>query len=111
MLLDLIQVNDSITQNRIGANGKERQSKLEYNFKQIINSLFPAGHRYFMHSAVYKKDLFAENVTPETLVQAGEGKWTKNLYEELGLSQDQIDGFSKMKDKFVKKRSETVSLI
>jgi hypothetical protein len=35
----------------MGANSKERQSNMQYNFKQIINSLFPALHRFFIHSS------------------------------------------------------------
>jgi hypothetical protein len=53
MLLDLIQ-------NRIGANARERQARLDYNFKQIINSLFPAIHRYLMNTALYRRDIFAD---------------------------------------------------
>jgi hypothetical protein len=35
----------------MGANSKERQSNIQYNFKQIINSLIPALHRFFIHSS------------------------------------------------------------
>lgn len=51
-LLDLIQ-------SRIGANAKERQTKLDYYFKQITNSLFPAMHRYMMYCAVKNEDIFS----------------------------------------------------
>lgn len=38
-------------QNRIGANGKERQANINYNFKQIVNSMFPAIYRYLFNAA------------------------------------------------------------
>ena len=45
----------------------ERQTKLDYCFKQITNSLFPAMHRYFMHCADREVDLFAKEATPHLL--------------------------------------------
>ena len=46
-------------QNRIGAVGTERQANLSYNFKQIVNSMFPAMYRYFLNTARTSEDLFA----------------------------------------------------
>lgn len=37
---------------------------MEYNFKQIINSLFPALHRYLMYHAVHEEELFNITLTP-----------------------------------------------
>lgn len=43
---------------RIGASGKERQAKINYFFKNIINTLFPALHRYLLHIASRSLDIF-----------------------------------------------------
>lgn len=55
-------------QNRIGANARERQANLDYNFKQIVNFMFPAMHRYFMRTAVYESDLFGKDIKQNTLI-------------------------------------------
>lgn len=68
-------------------------------------------HRYFMHAAVHHRDIFDEEVTPLTLTRDCPGKWTRNFYEEVQLSQEQIDRFHKMKGFFAEKRRETVRLI
>lgn len=51
----------------MGADGRERQAKLDYNFKQIINSIFPASYRYLLNTAHTGTDVFAMDSTPETL--------------------------------------------
>lgn len=68
-------------------------------------------HRYFMHAAVHQRDVFDEEVTPGTLTADSPGKWTRNFYEEVQLTQEQIDRFHKMKGFFAQKRRETVRLI
>ncbi|CAM6002464.1 unnamed protein product [Sphagnum balticum] len=47
-------------QYRLGADARERQANLEYTFKQIVNSMFPALHRYMMRTAYHSKDIYAE---------------------------------------------------
>ena len=44
---------------RIGASGRERQARINYNFKNIINTLFPALYRYILSTSVHQKDLFS----------------------------------------------------
>jgi hypothetical protein len=51
----------------VGADGRERQAKLDYNFKQIINSIFPASYRYLLNTAAAAADVFAPDSTPDTL--------------------------------------------
>jgi hypothetical protein len=94
LLLDLIQ-------NRVGANAGERRARLDYNFKQIINSLFPAMHRYLMHAALHQQDLFGET----------ENAWTTSFYQELDLTPQQREGLTSRKESLVAKRRETVGLI
>jgi hypothetical protein len=95
LLLDLIQ-------NRIGANARERQARLDYNFKQIINSLFPAMHRYLMHAALHEKDVFGEGDYND---------WTASFYQELKLTDRQKEAFTKRRADFVGKRRATLRLI
>lgn len=67
-------------------------------------------HRYFMHAAVHHRDIFEEEVTHLTLAGDSPG-WTRNAYEEVHLSQEQIDKFHRMKGFFAQKRRETMRLI
>jgi hypothetical protein len=53
--------------NRIGANGKERFAKLDYNFKQVVNSMFPASFRYLLNNAEFSADIFSPNASPQSL--------------------------------------------
>ena len=64
-----------------------------------------------MHAAVHERDVFDEQVTPGALAADSPGKWTRNFYEEVQLTQEQIDRFHKMKGFFAEKRRETVRLI
>jgi hypothetical protein len=50
---------------RIGASGHERQAKIEYYFKQLVNTLFPAIHRYLMYCSDKRLDLFEEQSIDE----------------------------------------------
>lgn len=43
---------------RIGASGRERQSKLTYHYKSIVNTLFPALYRYLLLSNIHQVDFF-----------------------------------------------------
>jgi hypothetical protein len=43
---------------RIGPSGKEREVKLEYYFKNVVNTWFPALHRYLFVTAAYQLDIF-----------------------------------------------------
>ena len=43
---------------RIGASGRERQAKLTYQYKSIVNTLFPALYRYLLFSSYHKFDMF-----------------------------------------------------
>lgn len=44
---------------RIGPSGRERHAKIEYNFKNIVNTLFPGLLRYFLITASKNTDMFA----------------------------------------------------
>ena len=48
---------------RIGPTGRERQAKLTYNFKNIINTLFPGLHRYLMATAIKDLDFYQAEPT------------------------------------------------
>lgn len=61
--------------NRIGANGKERFAKLDYNFKQVVNSMFPASSRYLLNNAEQSTDIFEPNASPHTL-KSNPQHWT-----------------------------------
>ena len=61
---------------RIGPTGRERQAKLTYNFKNIINTLFPGLHRYFMSTAVKNLDFYKDEPNQEL-------NWTKDLLNRL----------------------------
>lgn len=43
---------------RIGPSGRERQAKIDYNFKNIVNTLLPGLHRYFLITAIQNMDIF-----------------------------------------------------
>lgn len=99
------------TQSRIGANASERQTKLDYYFKQITNSLFPAMHRYLMYCATTDADLFAENVTETQLQQPDQKRWTQELFAKIKLDQTQLKGQQKYKEVFKLKRQESIECI
>ncbi len=61
--------------NRIGANGKERFAKLDYNFKQVVNSMFTASFRYLLNNAEFSTDIFSPNATPLSLTSNSQ-RWT-----------------------------------
>lgn len=59
-MIDLDKVNLLLNtlKYRIGPSGRERQAKIEYNFKNIVNTWFPGLHRYFLVIANQKLDIF-----------------------------------------------------
>jgi hypothetical protein len=65
----------------LGASGSERQANLSYNFKQIVNSMFPAMYRYLQSTAYHGLDLFADS--KEEL--GAEGTWTAELFATMRL--------------------------
>lgn len=52
-----------------------------------------------------------DNPTPQLLVSGGPDRWTKNLFQDLNLEQDQIDMVAKLKGPYYQKRKDTVRLI
>lgn len=46
---------------RIGASGRERQCKLAYHFKSIVNTMFPALYRYLLICCMKKLDIFSND--------------------------------------------------
>jgi hypothetical protein len=66
-----------IIQTRIGANARERQANLDYSFKQMINAIFPAMHRYLLHAATYEYDVFDNEINAQTLLDVSRGTWTE----------------------------------
>ena len=51
----------------------------------MINSIFPAMHRYLMHSATFHYDLFDPSPDPSTPTP-----WTQELFSKLQLSASQL---------------------
>lgn len=56
---------------RIGASGRERQSKLAYHYKSIVNTIFPALYRYILFSSMHNFDIFEDSKK-----KIGEWDWT-----------------------------------
>jgi len=54
MLMDMIKF-------RVGGMGIERQAKIEYFMKQLINTLFLPLYRYLLYSSDKGVDVFKEN--------------------------------------------------
>lgn len=52
---------------------------MQYNFKQIINSLFPALHRFFIHSSNRCN-------ASQSLIQGDDIPWMEELNAKLNLS-------------------------
>lgn len=56
--LDKINLLLDTLKYRIGASGRERQSKLAYHFKSIVNTMFPALYRYILFCCNRRIDFF-----------------------------------------------------
>lgn len=79
---------------RIGASGRERQAKIDYNFKNIINTMFPALYRYILSTAVNQVDLFSHS-------ESSKIGWTRELLGKLGAKPEQILSLSTHRSKLV----------
>lgn len=68
---------------RIGASGRERQAKINFQFKNIVNTLFPALYRYILICAFKEIDLFSLTETKMN--------WTQKLIQDLNLKPEQVE--------------------
>ena len=70
---------------RIGPTGRERQAKIEYHFKNIVNTLLPGLHRYLMKSASLKTDIFSQedDLEPQKI------SWTDKIFKQINMSESQ----------------------
>lgn len=66
---------------RIGASGRERQSKLAYQYKSIVNTMFPALYRYLLYSSLHKFDIFSKGDP-----KGSEWEWTNSFMAKLQLN-------------------------
>lgn len=89
---------------RIGASGRERQSKLTYHFKSIVNTLFPALYRYILYSCMLETDYFSKGQPKPT-----EWNWTNELMEKLQMDPNQIEYIKTFKDRLVKVYTDTIN--
>ena len=67
---------------RVGATGTERQGKINYIFKQVIQISFPALHRYFMWSAYHNTEHFGDE-------KMDSNNWMKGLDPILNVTERQ----------------------
>ena len=83
-MIDLDKVNLllSTLKYRIGPTGRERQAKIDYNFRNIVNTLLPGLHRYFLVTAFQKLDIFKKE---ENSIIG----WAKQLFETMKLNESQ----------------------
>jgi hypothetical protein len=94
----------------VGADGRERQAKLDYNFKQIINSIFPASYRYLLNTAYAGTDVFAMDSTPETLA-SNPKSWISELYQASGLELWQMERVRTLREGLIGRRNEAIALV
>lgn len=90
--------------NRIGANGKERFAKLDYNFKQVVNSMFPASFRYLLNNAEQSTDIFEPNASTHSLTSNPQ-HWTSQIYQSTAISSQQIKKIGMYQHKFKSARA------
>ncbi len=90
----------------MGADSKERQAKLDYSIKQIINSMFPAIYRYLFYSAHLSVDIFQPSVTPESLNNPD--CWTYEVHQRACLEDWQIARLNDLKEKLLESRKEAI---
>lgn len=71
--------------------------------------MFPAMHRYFMHSAVRATDLF-DDCEPDAVAEKAQ-PWTQQFMREVRLTPEQVGKIKTMKEAFMQKRKDAISYI
>jgi hypothetical protein len=71
--------------------------------------MFPAMHRYFMHSAVRGTDLF-DGCELDMIPEKAQ-PWTQQFMQEVKLTPEQISKIKNMKEDFMQKRKDAISYI
>ena len=97
------------TQVRVGANGRERQAKLDYIFKQIVNSMFPASYRYLLNTAASSLDVFTPSATLQSL-SSNPDSWISELYQTSTLGDWQVEKAATLREGLSQKRQEAIAL-
>jgi hypothetical protein len=95
----------------VGGCGNERQAKVEYFIKQLVNTLFPPFQRYLMHCCDKNLDIFQEPSIDELLdfsitspSQEPEMGWNRQFMESLSLTEGQKAKLLKLSQSFKSKR-------